>query len=113
MAFMQITSLRPPAWSVSISSNVRSSRTSALGLVTQCSSRALENSSSWKLINDGVGLRGSCLHNHISKLRKQKSLRTVGVANAGLSAPQSVAGKWNFFPNLGQIVSHSLYRCMS
>lgn len=101
MNCLQIAASRPPAWSISSSSSIRSSRTSALGLETQCSSRALGNSSSLKLINDEVGLRGGFLHNHISKLRKQKSLRTVGVANAGLSTPQSVSGivetvKWAF-----------------
>lgn len=50
--------------------------------------------SSLELISNGVGLRGGCLHDlHI--LRKQKPLRNAGVASAGLSAPQSVAGKWN------------------
>lgn len=98
MTCMQIASLRPP---ICNNSQIRSSRTSALrSPTTQFSSTTLENSSSLKLISDGVGLRGGCLRNHIT-VKEKLRIRTAGVANAGLRTPQSVAGivetvKWAF-----------------
>lgn len=96
MTCIQIaSSLKPPSvCPVSKSFQIRSRASKSSPVLDRTSFSSLE------LISNGVGLRGGCLHDfHI--LRKQKPLRNAGVASAGLSAPQSVAGvvetvKWAF-----------------